>query len=109
MMEVTNVHLLRQDKSTSLTINFHHALSTVTMYDKAVFTRFLRNTLRVTTQQTIYIITSFVESFGDLLAVNDGDIDTFVKYTHSTNNARAAVKIILISNKVTKELKSMLF
>ena len=49
---------------------------------------------------------NFVESFGELLAVNDGDIKTFVKYTHSVNNTRAVAQIILISNNVTQGLKS---
>ena len=50
-----------------------------------------------------------MESFGDLKAVNDGDIDTFVKDTHSANNARAAAKRILIGNSVTQGLKPMFF
>ena len=79
----------------------------MTIYDPAVFSNFVRNTLRVTTQQTIDVITISVEYFGDLLAVNDGYIDIFVKDTHSTNNARSAAQIILISNNVNKGLKSM--
>ena len=62
-MEVTNVHILRWNKGKSLTINLHHVLSTVTMDDPAVFADFVRNSRRVTTQQTIDIITNFVESF----------------------------------------------
>ena len=77
MMEITNVHILRWNKSKSLTINLHHILSTVIMDDPAVFTKFVINTLRVTNQQKINVITNFVESFGKLLAVNDGDIDKF--------------------------------
>ena len=50
-----------------------------------------------------------MESFGELLAVNDRDIDTFSKDTHSANNARAAAQRILISNNVTQGLKSMFF
>ena len=107
MMEVTNVHLLRLNKIESLTINLHHVLSTVKMDDPEVFTNFVRNTLRVTTNQTIDLITNFMESFGGLLAVNDGVIDTFVKYTHSTNNARADAQNILTSNNVTQGHKSM--
>ena len=72
-----------------------------------VFTNFLRNTLRFTTQKKIDITTNFVESFGDLISVNDGDIDTFVKDTHSVNNARAAAKRILIRKNITQGLKSM--
>ena len=79
------------------------------MDDPAVFSYFTRNTLIVTTQQTIDIITNFVESFGDLLAVNDGDIETFVKDAHSANNTRAAAQRILISNSVTQGLKSISF
>ena len=82
-MEVTNVNLLRWNKSISLTINLNHVLSTVMMDDPAVFTYFVRNTLRFTTQQKNDVITNFFKSSGYLLAVNDGDIDTFVKYTHS--------------------------
>ena len=63
MMEVTNVNILRWNKSKSLTINLHHVLSAVTMDDPAVFADFVRNSRRVTTQQTIDIITSFVEPF----------------------------------------------
>ena len=72
------------------------------MYDPEVSTDFLINTLGVSTQQTIYIITNFVESFGGLLAVNDGDIDTFFKVTHSVNISKAAAQIILTSNNVTQ-------
>ena len=103
------MNLLRQNKSKSLTINLHHVLSTVTLDDPAVFTNFVRNTLMVTTQRTIDVITNFVEYFGYLLALNDGDIDTFVKYTHSVNNARAAAQIILVSNNFTQGLKSFFF
>ena len=53
MMEVTNVHILRWNKSKSLTNNLHHVLSTVAMDDPALFTDFVRNTLGVTTQKTI--------------------------------------------------------
>ena len=41
--------------------------------------------------------------------MNDIDINTFVKDTHSTNNTRASLHIILISNNVTQVLKSMFF
>ena len=75
------------------------------MYDPEVSTDFFRNTLGVSTQQTIDIITNFLKYFGGLIAVNDGDIDTFLKDTHSANNARAAAQIILISNNVTQGLK----
>ena len=74
-----------------------------------VFTDFARNTLGVTTQQTIEVITNFVESFGGLLAVNDRYIGTFFNDTHSANNARAAVQIILIINNINQGLKSMFF
>ena len=47
------------------------------MEDPAVFTNFVKNTLRVTTQQMIDGITNFVESFGELLAVNNGYIEPF--------------------------------
>ena len=63
-------------------------LSTVAMDDPAVFSDFVRNNLVVTTQWTIDVITNFLGYFGELLAVNDGDIDTFVKDTHSMNNSR---------------------
>ena len=33
-----------------------------------------------------------MESFGDLLAMNDGDIETFAKDAHSANNTRAAAQ-----------------
>ena len=77
------------------------------MDDPAVFTNFVRNTPRVTTQQIIDVITKFVEYFGDLITVNDIDINTSVKDTQSTNNTRASAHIILISNNVTQGLKSM--
>ena len=73
------MHILRRNKSKSLTINLHHIFSAVTMDGPVVFTDFMRNTLRVTTQRTIDVIMNFVESFADLLAVNDGYIDTFSK------------------------------
>ena len=72
MMEVTNVHLLRRNKIKIITINLHHVLSTVTMDDPSVFTNVVRNILGVTTQLTIDVITKVLESFGDLLSVNDG-------------------------------------
>ena len=43
----------------------------------AELTNFVINNLGVTTQQTTYVITKFVESFGYLLAVNYGDINIF--------------------------------
>ena len=43
--------------------------------DPAVFDNFVINNLGVTTQQTIDVTTNILESFGELLAVNDGDID----------------------------------
>ena len=55
----------------------HNVLSTVTIEDSAVFTNFVRNTLGVTTQITIYLIKNFVESFGELIAMNNVDINTF--------------------------------
>ena len=73
------MQILRRNESKSLTINFHHVLSIVRMDNSAVFTNFVRNTLGVTNQQKIDVITNSVESFGHLLAVNDGDIDTFSK------------------------------
>ena len=79
------------------------------MEDPAVFINFLRNNLGVTTQLTIYIIMNFVESFGDLLVLDYGDIDTFVKDTHSENHASADAQIILISNNFTQGSKHMFF
>ena len=81
----------------------------MTIDDPAVFTDFFINTLRTTNQQTVVVITNIVLSFGGLLVVNDGDIDTFSKDTHSVNNSRAAVQRILIGTNVTQGLKSMLF
>ena len=63
----------------------------------------------VTTQQKIDVITNFVEYFGDLIAVNDRDIDTFVKDTHSANNTRVAAQRILIRKNVNQGLKTMFF
>ena len=79
------------------------------MDDLAVFTDFVRNALRVNNQQKIYVITNFVESFGYLIAVNDVNIETFVKYTYSTNYNRAAEQRILVRNNVTQGLKSIFF
>ena len=47
------------------------------MDDPAVFTNFTRNTLGVTTQRTIDVITNVLESFGGSLSVNDAVIDNF--------------------------------
>ena len=77
------------------------------MDDPSVFTIFLRNTVGVTTKQKIYVIKNFMESFGYLLSVNDGYIETFVKDNHSTNNDRAAAQRIFISNNINQGLKSM--
>ena len=109
MTEVTNVHLLRWNKGKILTINLHQVLEKVTVDDPEVFTDFLRNTVRVTTQKTINVIMNFVESFGGSIEVNDEDIDTFIKDIHSANNARVAAQIILISNNVTQGLKYIFF
>ena len=91
----------------SLTINLHHTLSTVVMDNPAVLTDFARNTIGVTTKQLIEVIINVVESFRDLLYLNDDNIDTFVKDTHSANNAIAAGQRMLISNNVTQGFKSM--
>ena len=77
MTEVTNVHLLILNKDKIITINLHHVLSTVMMGDPAVFTNSVRNTIGVTTHQKVDVVKNFVESFGYLLAVNEGDIYTF--------------------------------
>ena len=79
------------------------------MDDPALYTNFLRNTLGITTQQTTDLIMNVLKSFTDLLAVNDGYIDTFVKCTHYAKNARAAAQRILISNNVNQGLKYMFF
>ena len=76
----------------------HRALSTVTMDDPTLFTDFVRNTLWFTNQQKIDLIANFVETFWILLALNDRDIEKFVKDTHSVNISRAAAQRILISN-----------
>ena len=73
------------------------------MDDSAEFANVVRNTVIFTTQQKINVITNFVEYFGSLLAVKDGYIDTFVRYTHSANNARATVQRILISKTSRKD------
>ena len=109
MMEVTNVNILRRKKSKSPTINLHTVLSTVMMDNPAVFTDLTRSTFGVTAQKSVDVITNIVEYFGDLLSVNDGDIDNFVKDTHYSNNSRVSAQRILISKNVTKGLKSMLF
>ena len=82
------MHILSWNKVKSLTINLHHVLSTATMDDPEVFTKLLMITLGVTTQQTIDVMTNFTEAFGDLLDLNDGDIEKFVKDNHSENNSR---------------------
>ena len=74
-----------------------------------VFTDFVRKTLGVTTQRMIDVITNFVKSFGEFMTVNDGEIETFVKDTHSTNRSGAIDQRILISNNLTQGLKSMFF
>ena len=108
-MELTNMNILGQNKDKSLTINLHHVLSTVTMDDPAVFTDFVRNTLGLTTQRTIDVITNVLEPFGDLLEMNDGYIDNFVKDNHSANITRVSAQRILVTNKVTQVLKYMFF
>ena len=47
------------------------------MDDPAVFIDLRRNTIGVTTHQTIDAIMKLLESFRDFLAVNDGYIETF--------------------------------
>ena len=106
-MELTNLHILRLNKGKLLAINLHHILSTLMMDDPEIITNFLINTLGINTQKTIDLITNFVESFGVLLPVNDGDIDTFIKDAHSANNFRVAAQRILIINNITQGLKSM--
>ena len=79
------------------------------MDDPVVFTDLVRNTLSVTTPLTITVITNFVESFGELLAENYGNTDTFVKYTYSVNSDRSAAQRILINNNINQGLKYMFF
>ena len=79
------------------------------MENTAVFIDFMRNNLGVTTLIKIDVITKFVDIFGEFISVNDGDIDTFVKNTNSTNNNRPVAQRILIRNKITQGLKSMFF
>ena len=79
------------------------------MDDPAVFTDFVINTLGFTTHQMIDVITNFVKSFWDLLAGKYGDIDTFAKDTHYTNNTRSAMQRILIRNNINQGLKYMFF
>ena len=55
-----------------------------------IFSDFLRNILGVTVNRTLNEITSFIETFADLLSSSDSEIDTFVKEVHSSNSARNA-------------------
>ena len=79
------------------------------MDNPAVFTNLVRNTLRVNTQRTIGVIKNFLESFGGLLVVNDGDIDTFSNIPILRNNTRVAAQRIFIGNNATQVLKSIFF
>ena len=74
-----------------------------------IFSDFLRNILGVTVNRTLNEITSFIETFADLLSSSDSEIDTFVKEVHSSNSARNANLRILISSNVVMGLKSVLF
>ena len=79
------------------------------MDDDNLFELFLQNTLSIANRRVRDEITNFVETFRDLLATTDADIDTFVKETHSSNSARPANAKILIPASSVKALKSLLF
>ena len=73
-----------------------------------IFANFLRSILVVTQNRTLNEITSFIETFYDILSLSDNEIDTFVKEVHSSNRARGANARILVSSNIVKGLKSIL-
>ena len=53
------------------------------MMDQApIVANFLRNILGVTLNKTLNDITSFIETFDDLLSFSDNEIETFAKEVH---------------------------
>ena len=74
-----------------------------------IFANFLQSILGVTQNRTLNEITSFIETFDDLLCLSDKEIDTFVKEVHSLNSARRANARIFISYNIVMGLKSILF
>ena len=79
------------------------------MDDKDLFEVFLWDTLNVQSRLVRDAIADFLTTFSDLLNSTDGDIDTFVKETHSSNSARAANQKILIPASAVIALKSVRF
>ena len=74
-----------------------------------IFAYFLRSILGVTQNRTLNGITSFIETFDDLLFLSDNEIDTFVKEVHSSNSLRSANARILISSNIVMGFKIILF
>ena len=53
-------------------------------------------------------ITSFIETFYDLISLSDNNIDKYLKEAHSSNSARSANTRILLSSNAVMGLKSIL-
>ena len=60
------------------------------MYQAPIFANFLQNIIGVPLNRTLNEITSFIETFDDLISSSDNEIDTFAKDVHSSNSARIA-------------------
>ena len=71
-----------------------------------IFANFLRTNFGVTQNRTLNEITSFIETFYDLLYSSDNKIDTFVKEVHSSNSVTSANARILISSNIVMGLMS---
>ena len=53
------------------------------MYNKYLFNQFLQDVIQVNTNNARLKINGFIDSFGEIIATTDEDIDTFVWNTHS--------------------------
>ena len=72
-----------------------------------IFANFLQNIIGVTLDRTLNEITSFIETFDNLLSSSDNKIDTFVKDVHSSNSTRSANA--RISSNMVMGLKIIIF
>ena len=79
------------------------------MNDPAQFTAFLTNLCGLTIDRARNEVTTFLNTFEDLLSTSEEEIDNFVKNTHAANSARAAAQRILIPTASIVTLKALRF
>ena len=77
------------------------------MHDPAIFTNLLDNILQVRLERVWDKITTFGDTFEDLLSWSDDKINTFVKEIHNVQSARASNAKYLINSNMVLSLKSI--